>query len=199
MSAVASTKTWHRLSRRLGLDHNPLRRRSDLIAAWLLPAAIAALLILGPVVGFVASRWAGSQNEAARLAERSWHHVPAVLLQSAPGPMFPDGGANSWTVWTPARWTADGLAHVGKVPAMSDTRAGSIVTVWLDQAGKVRLPLTTAMAQGRELTAVAISLVVLTLLLAGLALAVRRVLDVRRLAGWEQGWLAVGPQWTGQR
>jgi uncharacterized membrane protein YhaH (DUF805 family) len=199
MSAMTSTKTWTRLSRRLGLDHNPLRRRSDLIAAWVWPAVLAALLIVAPVVALVAGRWASAQNEAALQAQRSWQRAPAVLLQSAPGPLFPDSGANSWTVWTPARWTADGVTHVSEVPAISDSRAGSKVIVWLDQAGQVRQPLTAAAASGRTETAMAMSVATLMVLLAGLAVIARRVLDARRLSGWEAGWLAVGPQWTGQR
>lgn len=199
MSAMASTKTWHRLRRKMGFDHNPLRRRSDLIAAWLLPAVIAALLTLGPLVAFVAGHWASAENDAALQAQRSWDPVPAVLLKSAPGPLFPAGGSNSWIVWTPARWTADGGAHVGQVPVTSGSRAGSTVTVWLDSAGQVRQPLTTAGASGRIETAMAISVGALALLLTGLAVAARRVLDTRRLSGWETGWLHVGPQWTGQR
>lgn len=199
MIGMASTKTWTRLSRRLGLDDNPLRRRSDLIAAWLLPTVIALLLILGPAVAVVAGRWASDDNAAAWRAQRSWRNVPAVLLQSAPGPMFPNGGANSWVVWTPARWTADGATHVGNVPAVSDTRAGSIVTVWLDQAGQVRQPLTQGAARGRDVAAVALAVGVLALLLTFGALVSRRVLDTSRLSGWETGWLSVGPQWTGRR
>jgi hypothetical protein len=199
MSAMTSTKTWNLLRRKLGFDRNPLRRRCDLIAAWLLPAVIAALLTLGPLVAFVADHWASAQNDAALQAQRGWHRVPAVLLQSAPGPMFPAGGSNSWIVWTPARWTADGGTHVGQVPAISGTRAGSSVTVWLDSAGKVRQPLTTAGATGRTETAIAISVGALALLLAVLAVAARRMVDARRLSDWETGWLLVGPQWTGQR
>lgn len=199
MSAMASTTMWIRLRRGLGFDHNPLRRRPDLIAAWLLPAVVAALLTLGPLVAFVAGHWASAQNDAALQAQRSWHRVPAVLLESAPGPLFPAGDTNSWTVWTRARWTADGTSHVGQVPAISDSRAGSTVTVWLDSTGRVRQPLTAAGASGRTETAMAVSVGALALLLIAVAVATRRVLDARRLSGWESGWLLVGPQWTGRR
>jgi hypothetical protein len=199
MNGIASTTAWTRVQRRLGLDHNPLRRRSDLIAAWLLPAVLAAMLVLGPVTAIAASRWANGQDAAAWRAQRSWHHVPAVLLVSAPGPMFPDGGANAWTVWTPARWTADGRTHVANVPAATDTAAGTVVTVWLDRAGQVRMPLTTAAAGERVATTAAMAVGALALLLIGLAVLARWVLDHRRLAGWGTGWLSVGPQWSGRR
>src|SRR3984957_15248776 len=123
--------TWTRLARALGSDHNPLRRRSDLIAAWLTPAAIAIFLALGPLVavgaiaaahaGVTTARQAGRDlhpgpaallqavpgrprgDPPARQAGRDLHPVPAVLLQAVPGPLMTAGGTNSWVTWAPAR------------------------------------------------------------------------------------------------
>jgi hypothetical protein len=196
MSGMAPTRTWTRLSRRLAFDHNPLRRREDVIAAWLLPGVIVALLILGPLMIFGADRWAAARNEAAWQAQQTWHWVPAVLLTSAPGPLFPDGGANSWITWTPARWTADGATRTASVPVVSDTRSGTTVTVWLDRNGNVREPLTQSAARNRVMTAAALSLLALTLLLTAAALIIRSMLNRRRLAGWETGWLSAEQQWS---
>jgi hypothetical protein len=90
------TMTWTRLARALGSDHNPLRRRSDKIAAWLTPAAIAIFLLLGPLVAVGAIVWAHADIAAARQAGRDLHAVPAVLTQAVPGPLMTAGGANSW-------------------------------------------------------------------------------------------------------
>ena len=79
------TTTWMKLTRRLGRDGNPLRRRSDLIEAWLLPAVIAVFLALCPVVAVVTAAWVHADNAAARHAQLSWHRAEAVLLQAAPG------------------------------------------------------------------------------------------------------------------
>jgi hypothetical protein len=190
---------WTRVRRRLGLDRNPLRRRSDRVAGLLLPAMLAAMLVLGPLVAVVAGRWAEAHDAAAWRAQQSWHRVPAVLLASAPGPEFPGGGANSWTAWTTAQWTVNGRPHIGKVPAVSDSPAGSVVTVWLDQAGVPRAPLTATAASDRVITAIAIALGGLAGFLAVVALITYRVLDSRRLASWEVAWLSVGPQWSGRR
>jgi len=186
------------MTRRLGFDHNPLRRASDMIEAWLLPGAVAAFLILGPLLAGVTGLRVHADNVAAQRAEHSWHEVPAVLLQAAPGPLMSDNGTNSWLVWTPARWTADGRAHVGSIPAPAGTSAGVTVPVWFDRAGNVRVPLTAAGARDRIMIAGALALAVLAAFLAGLALLGRRVLDRRRLAGWEAAWLSVGPQWSRQ-
>jgi hypothetical protein len=186
------------MTRRLGLDHNPLRRGSDVIEAWLLPAAVAVFLILGPVVAGVTGWRVHADNLAAQRAERSWHRVPAVLLQAAPGPLMSDNGANSWLVWTTARWSAGGRAHVGSIPAPAGTRAGATVPLWLDRAGKVQVPLTAASARDRIIIAGSLALAMLAAFLAGLTLLGRRVLDRSRLAGWEAAWLSVGPQWSRQ-
>jgi uncharacterized membrane protein YhaH (DUF805 family) len=71
--------------------------------------------------------------------------------------------------------------------------------VWLDRAGNVRLPpLTAAQASNRVLVAALTALAGLAVLLAGMALLARWVLDRRRLAAWEAAWLSVGPSWSHQ-
>jgi hypothetical protein len=195
----ALTKTWTRLARRLGYDRSPLHRRSDVVEAWLVPAAIAAFLALCPVIAGVASISVHADNAAARHAERSWHRVTAVLVRSAPGPEMSDGGANAWVVWTPARWTVHGHHVTGDVPAPARSSAGSTLTVWLNRAGKVQLPtLTAAQAEGRIVSDTLISMAALAVLLAILVWQARRALDRRRLASWEIAWLAVEPRWTHQ-
>ncbi|HMG62566.1 MAG TPA: hypothetical protein VK599_06420 [Streptosporangiaceae bacterium] len=191
------TMTWTRLARALGSDHNPLRRRSDLIAAWLTPAAIAIFLVLGPLVAIGAIAAAHAGVTTARQAGRDLHPVPAVLLQAVPGPLMTADGTNSWVTWAPARWTADGRPQAGRIPATSGTRAGSTVPVWLDRAGHVQNPpLTASQARDRVITAAAAALAALAVLLTGLGIAGRCVLNRRRLAAWEAAWRRTGPRWS---
>jgi hypothetical protein len=179
------------------LDHNPLRRRSDVLEAWLLPAVIAVFLALSPLLVGAADAWAHAQNAAVQQAQRSWHRLPAVLLQAVPGPLVSDNGANSWTTWTPARWTSGGRPHVGLIPAVSGTSADTTVSVWLDRAGHVRTPpLTAVQVRDRATLAALVALVALAAVLACLAPVARRLLNRRRLAGWETAWLSVGPHWS---
>ena len=196
MTATPTTR-WMKLTRRFGRDGNPLRRRSDLVEAWLLPAAIAAFLALGPIVAVVTVAWVHADQAAARHAQLSWRRVEAVLLQAAPGPEMSDNGANSWFESTLARWTVNGRHYSGDVPAAASSRAGSVVPVWLDRAGKVHEPpLTAAQLGDRAVTVTWIALAILAMLLAGLACLTKRALDKRRLASWETAWLAVGPRWS---
>lgn len=193
------TMTWRRLTRRPGRNRNPLRRRSDVIEAWLLPILMIAFVALSPVAGAVAGLRARADNVAAHRAEQTWHRAAAVLLQAPPGPLMSDGGANTWLVWTPARWTSGGRQRLGEVPAAAGTRAGSTVPVWLDRAGNAQSPpLTAAQDRHHIIIAVSLALAALAVLLAGLALVTRRLLNWRRLAGWDAGWRLVGPQWSGR-
>jgi hypothetical protein len=191
------TMTWTRLARALGSDHNPLRRRSDLIAAWLTPAAIAIFLILSPLVAVGAIAAAHAGVTSARQAGRGLHPVPAVLLQAVPGPLMAAGGTNSWVTWAPARWTAGGRPQAGRILATSGTKAGSTVPVWLDRAGHVRNPpLTASQARDRVITAAAAALAALAVLLTGLGIAGRCMLNRRRLAAWDAAWRLTGPRWS---
>lgn len=189
------TMTWTRLARRLGTDHNPLRRRSDLVEAWLLPAAIAAFLALSPLIAGGAILLARADNAATRQAQLALHSVPAVLLAPVPGPMRASSG--SWLTPAAARWTAGGRQHAGDIPAPAGSREGATVPVWLNRAGQVQPPpLTAAQATDRIIVSASLALAALALLLGGLALTGRLLLYRRRLADWDTAWLSVGPLWS---
>jgi hypothetical protein len=194
---MAATTMWTRFTRRLGFDHNPMRRRADLLEGWLLPAAVAAFLILGPLAATGVGLWVQSGNAAAQQVQRTWHEVPAELLEPVAGPLMTDNGANTWLVSTPARWISSGRPRAGDIPAPAGTRQGAVVALWLNRAGKVQAPpLTAGGARNRVVVAVLFALAALAMLLTVLALVIRWVLDRRRIAGWESAWLSVGPQWS---
>jgi len=191
---------WKRLTRRFGRDDNPLRRRTDLIEAWLVPVAIVVFLALCPLLLSVTGSWMRAATASELRAQVGWHQVKAVLVQPVPGPQQANRGMNSWITWAPARWTEAGVQHTADVPAVSGSRAGSAVTVWLDKTGKVRTPpLTPGQAGSRVLEARLIGLAVLAVLLAIMIIFVRRILDRRRLGEWESAWHSVGPTWSRHR
>jgi hypothetical protein len=143
--------------------------------------------------------WLRADNAAVQRAQQSWQPVRAVLLHAAPGPEFTDQGANTWTVWEPARWTVDGQLHTGSIPVAAGSADGSTQTVWLDSRGHVRVPpLSPARLADKVHTAMLISGAALAVVMGILTLLARRFLDRRRLADWETGWLAVGPIWSHQ-
>ena len=89
------TTMWLKVARRLGRDSNPLRRRSDVVEAWLAPVAIVAFLALSPLVAGLVDMGVRADNAAAQHVQQSWHPVSAVLLRAAPGPQYADNGANT--------------------------------------------------------------------------------------------------------
>ena len=186
-----------RLARRLGLDANPLRRRTDKIATWLAVQFLVVALIGAPVLGIAAFTWTGRAGAAEQRAERSWREVPAVLLRSVPAPDTFAGGVFGYA-WVPARWTApDGRARYGDIPVEIGLTAGRTVRLWVDGRGTpTDAPLTRRAVLARAATAATVAAVLLLIALTCLALAGRWLLDRRRLADWELSWAVVGPQWT---
>ena len=186
-----------RLARKLGLDANPLRRRIDKIATWLMAQFLVVLLVGVPLFAIAAFTWAARVGAAEQRAERSWREVPAVLLRSVPVPDTFAGGVFGYS-WVPARWTApNGQARSGDIPVEVGLTAGRKVRLWVDAKGTpTDLPLTHHAVVARAATAAAIAAAGLLIALSCLALIVRWLLDRRRLADWELAWAIVGPQWT---
>jgi len=185
------TTMWTRLRRRLAADGNPLRRRADVAAAWLLPAAVVAFLVLSPLAVAAADALAHAGVAPAEQAQRSWRQVPATTLAPAAGPVQPAQGSDSWTTWVPARWLVAGQQQTGQVPVPAGTWAGRTVPVWLDPSGRVQNPpLSAGAVRNRVLAAAVMALASLALLLATVAVAVWGALTRRRLASWDTAWLA---------
>lgn len=185
------TTMWTRLRSRLAADGNPLRRRADVAAAWLLPAAVVAFLVLSPLAVAAADALAHAGIAPAEQAQRSWRQVPATTLEPAAGPVQPAQGSDSWTAWVPARWLVAGQPQTGQVPVPAGTWAGRTVPVWLDPSGRVQNPpLSAGAVRNRVVAAAVMALASLALLLATVAVAVWGALTRRRLASWDTAWLA---------
>ena len=184
-----------RLARRLGLDGNPLRRRTDKIAARLAALLLAVFLIGAPLLSLAAVGWADRAGAAEQQAARSWRQVSAVLLQAAPAPAAAGGVGYSWVR---ARWTApDGRARARRIPVSVGLAAGRTVPLWVDAAGSpTRSPLNHRAVVAREAVARVVATVALGIALLCLAWAGRWVLDRGRLADWEAASADLGPQWT---
>jgi hypothetical protein len=187
--------TASRLARRLGVDGNPLRRRTDKIAAWLAALLVVVFIIGAPAVSMAAIGWVGRSAATWQHTARSWRQVLAVVTRAAPA--SPAWGLSGYS-WVRARWTApDGQARAGLIPVSAAVAAGQTVRVWVDAAGTpTGPPLTAGVVVADEVRAAAVAVVMLGVVLLCLMGAGRQVLDRRRLAGWEAAWADVGPQWT---
>jgi hypothetical protein len=191
-------KRVRRLARRLGLDANPLRRRTDKIGTFLAAQLLLIFLVGAPVLAIAAYGWAGQVGAAEQRAERSWREVPAVLLmKSVPSPNSFASGLFGYS-WVPARWVApNGHVRSGQIAVEVGMAAGRTVPIWVDDAGRpTDAPLTRRAVQARAATVAAVATLALIIILSFLAWAGRKLLDRRRLADWELAWAIVGPKWT---
>ncbi len=190
-------KRVRRLACRLGLDANPLRRRTDKIATFLAAQLLLVFLVGAPLLAITAYGWAGRVGAAEQRAERSWREVPAVLLKSVPAPNSLASGLFGYS-WVPARWVApNGQDRSGNIAVDVGMAAGRTVPIWVDAAGRpTDAPLTHRAVQARAATVAAVATLALVIVLSFLAWAGRTLLDRRRLADWELAWAIVGPKWT---
>ena len=183
------------LAARLGLDGNSLRRQTDRIAAFATVGLLVVFLVAAPIAAIVAGHWAYRWSVSQQQDQRSWRQVTAVLLQKAP---VEPGSFDASGSWTLARWTPPGEhARDGVIPVAAGTPLGSRVRIWLDRSGRwAGLPLSQQIVVVRVTTAVIGAVIMIAAVLAAVGCVGQRLLDRRRLAGWEADWNTVGPQWT---
>jgi hypothetical protein len=188
------------LSRALGLDNNPLRRRADRVGTAIALGLSALFLICAPVLAIVAGRWTHEAGMVQQRAERTWHQVVAVTLQAAPAAA--DQYAAQWEdVGVLARWvTPSGRQRIGDVPAWVGIEAGQPVRVWVNGSGTpTGPPLSARQLSTRSLGVATLIPTALAVVLVFVAWLARWLLTRSKLAAWENDWALVEPQWSGQR
>jgi hypothetical protein len=191
-------KRGNRIAVRLGLDGNPLRRHTDRISVLSTAALVTVFLAVAPVASVAVAHTVAVNASAEQHVQRTWREVQATLEQDAvipPGEYL--GGYDSWA-W--ARWrTPAGHPMRGLIAARLGAEAGTRVPIWIQPSGQwAGTPLSPTSASQRVVLAIMGTPIVLAAALVGVWAVVRRLLDRRRLAGWEAGWDAVGPVWTKQ-
>ncbi|EGX56492.1 hypothetical protein SZN_27596 [Streptomyces zinciresistens K42] len=172
---------------------SPLRRRSDVVEAWLVLCGWLLAVVGAVFAGLAASAAVAGSAQQQRAESR---RVTAVLVKDAR-----DAGAARVStdnlVWAAVRWTGpDGTRHTGDARVSPDTRAGARVTVWTDRRGIiVSEPLSGAeillhSVSGGILAGGSAAGVVL-----GATWAARQGLERRRLAQWAAEWERVDTPW----
>ncbi|MFJ7156328.1 hypothetical protein ACIQUQ_15445 [Streptomyces sp. NPDC101118] len=191
--------------------HNPLRRTTDLIEAWVALAALACFFLLVPAVGTLAgTRVDDVLQQAVRSqhAERTLINAVVTAGSSAAGAAASgraadsaDPGARRHAPADPhvvASWTApDGSHHTGTVATGTNVPGpGQAVPVWTDDRGRlVGRPLdTTTAATHSALAGLAAAATAAALVATVRRLIVRR-LTHRRYARLDRAWAAAGPDW----
>ena len=188
MKAFRGPKVWLWRWRR-----NPLRRRADVVEAWVLLATWLLTVLAGVLAGLTAAR---SMEHGLARERAAWHSAVARVVAQAPGKPAPagDGGER---VWAEVRWTvADGSAHTGQARVAPGSKAGTPVTVWTDPQGHlVTRPTTASEAALRAtLTGGLVGASAAAVPFVG-GLVLRGRLERRRMAHWDAEWARLGPQW----
>ncbi|MGG8410562.1 Rv1733c family protein [Streptomyces sp. 12297] len=184
---------------------NPLRRRTDLVEAWVALAAVVCLFVAAPAVGWVTgSRVGDTLQQASRRQHEERRMVAAVVVRPAKEPPAAPGAepaARQESGPYPqvfAEWTApDGSAHTGAVAAVQETpRPGDRLRIWTDAHGRlVPRPLDSATAASyAALAGLAAAVALATLVDTVRRLVVRRLMH-RRYARLDRAWAAAGPDW----
>lgn len=172
--------------------NNPIRRRDDVLEAWLVLAMWVLFAVGGTVAGLVTARAADqvfTQQRAERIPAR------AVLLDDVP--RTPASGAGRDLALARVRWTtSDGTTHSGMTLVTTGRDAGSTVRIWTDTQGKLSTQPPTPAKAAVEAGLLGTSAVLaLSGVVFGIGSAGRWYLDRRRIQQWDREWTLVGPQW----
>ncbi len=193
MRATAFVWRWRR---------NALRRRSDVLEAWVGVAAVVLMLLVGPAVGWVTGSLA---NEALRRAvhEQQLHRhlVSATTVRSVSGGS--DGTDHQSTAGREdyrrvlARWQDPaGRLRTGLVAVRQPARPGERFPLWTDDRGQVTgRPMDDATATVHTVLAGLGSAAAAAGLLEGARRLVVWRLAQRRYAQWERSWERAAHTW----
>ena len=184
--------------RRVTLGSGPLKRTSDRLECLSRILLAAVMLTAVPIALAVAtgSYTQGRSEVTAQAAERQ--QVPAELLEDASAPADASGAVprngRASAVWT----GPSGAERTDEVSAPLGARAGSTVSVWIDQNGdRTTRPLSTSAVVGRAVGLALLIQLAISMGAYGAHRAVRRLLDRGRSRQWAAEWAVVEPEWTG--
>ncbi|MGX1543329.1 Rv1733c family protein [Streptomyces adustus] len=183
--------------------HNPLRRATDLMEAWLALVALLFVLVVAPVTGLLVGGVAqGALQRAVRSQHASRYEVTATVVRRLTrSPLEADPETSTLRdsrSRVTADWTApDGTVRHGPVVTTLKTpHTGDHFTLWTDAHGTlVARPLDPVTATTHAVLA-GLGAAMLTV---GLVEGVRRLvlwrMVRRRYARWDRAWERAGPDW----
>ena len=161
---------------------------------------VLAFFAVGPVVVPMAGQAARASGMAEVKQEQSWHQVKAVLVRHAPYQLY--GYNTSGAVWVKGRWPMPGgRTEYGLVPTVVGAPAGTVVKVWVTQAGQLtnNQPLTVGNVTARVIGVKVLAGIGLAAALLTLAWLIRWLTNRRRMAYWGGEWATIGPRWSTRR
>ncbi|MEV0175924.1 hypothetical protein AB0I00_33050 [Streptomyces sp. NPDC050803] len=175
---------------------NPLRRRDDIIEAWIVLAVWVVVAVGGALAGLVTAH-AADETFAQQRNER--HPAQAVLLADVPRATTSTGTTGQQAL-AKVRWTTDdGTTRTDHTLVQRGRQAGTEIDVWLDRDGSL---VTEPPSRTEAAVEAAVLGSAAALALAGTAVGIgavaRRHLNRRCVAQWGREWELVGPEWGRQ-
>jgi hypothetical protein len=190
-----------RTVRGMGWGRNPLRRTTDRVEAWLTLVLVAVTLVVAPLA---ASRVAHeAYRDTVRAAAWESQHLfqaEAVLLQDARQGPAGDEPTPQENVPAIARWTdRDGIVHTGTAYTANGTRAGTTISIWIDDRGLLSGPPSRRQPRVDAAMAAILTVCGIAVGLAGIRRIMHCLLDRRRMRAWQLEWMTTGPGWSRRR
>jgi hypothetical protein len=169
---------------------NPLRRREDVLEAWLVLVVWAIVVVGGTLAGVITAHAADgvfAQQRAERIP------VAAVLVSDTTQP----GEKSYYRALAKVRWTLpDGSTRTGNTLVDTGLKAGTHIVIYTDPQGELstRPPSRSAADLEAAVLGFAAGIGTTGLVLGAGGLA-RLRLDRRRTRLWGSEWAMVGPRW----
>ncbi|WP_405801242.1 hypothetical protein [Streptomyces sp. NBC_01506] len=195
MRAVVGLRRWR---------HNPLRRQTDLVEAWVALGALLLMFLAVPAIGWISGTLIDAElRRTIRAQHEERHRTDALVVRvdTAPGRvMYDPESAAERASGRPviAKWTApDGSRHTEAVrSAPATVRAGDTFPVWTDRGGQLtKRPADLAAARTHAVLAgIGVAAVAAALVEAARRLMVWN-LNQRRYERLELAWVQAGPDW----
>lgn len=182
--------------------HNPLRRRTDRIEAWVALGAALLIAFGAPLAGWFTGRAAhGTLLETVRLQHQQRHLVWVTVDRLVSrAPLDPDPETSSQRdahLRVIARWTAvDGSAHIGQLAAPRPVESGERFRIWTDVRGRVMPRPMDADTAGTHAVLAGLGTAAAAggLIEGGRRLVVGQLM-ARRFRCWDAEWKRAGQDW----
>ncbi|GAA2494409.1 Rv1733c family protein [Streptomyces longisporus] len=182
------------------LRRNPLRRRGDLLQAWLGIGLVLAALAATPLAMFLVGDVAHDHyTRTARHQAETRHDTTATLLEDARRHPEP-GSAEAKKTRYPTKVRCidrNGHTHTATADVQPALTKGSIIRVWAGTDGKLTdPPLSPRQVRDRAVGSAVIAALAVQATAAVAYGTVARIIDRRNLAAWDTAWAETAPRWT---
>lgn len=179
---------------------NPLRRRTDVLQAWLGLGALVVVLAMAPLAAFLVGDAArGHYEDLARHQSQTRYQTDATLTEDAPRHPEPGSDEEKNTRY-PVEVrvvTREGRTRTTRAEVRPGLTADNTVRIWITADGEATdAPLTPGEVHSRTMGWALLAAVGVALTGAAsyalAALALRR----RNLSRWDTSWAETAPRWT---